>query len=120
MEREGVRAWQRKGKARSKGESEARRAESGAGGFSAARVLLGAREAADWSSTYESRVALAFSATRPLAPPASMLYIAIVFCVCTGAHIFSIEVGGQGGNKYVANMNLRCELVSFNRRPSRS
>ena len=45
-----------------------------------------------------------------------MLYTAIVFSVCTGARMLNIEVGGQGGEQiYAANMNLRCELVSFNR-----
>ncbi len=40
---------------------------------------------------------LASSATHPLAPPASMLYIAIVFSLHMGAHPFNIEFGGGGG-----------------------
>ena len=44
-----------------------------------------------------------------------MLYTAIDFSVCTGARMLNIEVGGQRGEQiYAANMNLRCELVSFN------
>ena len=45
-----------------------------------------------------------------------MLYILIVSSPPTGAHLFNIEFGGDGGEQtHAANMNLGCELVSFNR-----
>ena len=59
---------------------------------------------------------LASSAAHPLAPPVSMLYIVIVFSLHMCAHMVNIEFGGSGGQQInVANMNLCCELVSFNR-----
>ena len=40
---------------------------------------------------------LRFTPLHPLAPPASMLYVVIVFSPPTGAHLFNIEFRGEGG-----------------------